>query len=407
MNKNEKRRLRLFDLYSKNLSHFFPSLPNPSFMCPICRTGFLQEAVIDQSPAKDGSRLLVNIAHCYPESCGGKIVTLACKSCNNRMGTQYEHHLGIEKKLNQAFDHETSDTIAVKASFEAGNIAATFSKIGDVHYVTLDKDSNPYGHSKIAEELKVSAASNRIKFGLTFDRPDEERATVALLHTAFLMMFREFGYEYALSPMAEKIRKVLLAEEGPKNLDLPVLMIPKRSGDPRLLNTVGIIDAPPECRCFYAMMPSADPKMIGRAVVMPGSGEEGEAAISALRDYGGQNFQLSFQFRADDRASRLRSFVHRTFLRYWWDDYPPDFAVVAELVFAINAEKHGDLSMFVKASTLSEKLGLEVETIIKFATLAIHEGWLEANGEPTPSAAFALTPEGSEFVQHIPFWANG
>lgn len=95
MSSRAERRIRLYDLYEKNLSHYIDGVKR--FVCPICTKAFSREAVLPDS-------LQVDLAHCYPESCGGKLETLTCKKCNGDIGGTYDTHLAKEHQIHRAFD---------------------------------------------------------------------------------------------------------------------------------------------------------------------------------------------------------------------------------------------------------------------------------------------------------------
>jgi hypothetical protein len=59
----DEKRLRLFDLYSGNLTALNPELRG-IFFCPICAKAFAREAALGPTPA-------VNIVQVCPEASGG------------------------------------------------------------------------------------------------------------------------------------------------------------------------------------------------------------------------------------------------------------------------------------------------------------------------------------------------
>jgi len=59
---------------------------NPHFLCPFCLTTFGKEAVLGDSKQ-------VILAHCTPEAVGGRLLTLACDSCDCSAGHEIDIHL--------------------------------------------------------------------------------------------------------------------------------------------------------------------------------------------------------------------------------------------------------------------------------------------------------------------------
>ena len=79
LTRGERKRLALFELYAANVVLYRPDLAG-RFSCPVCAHEFVQGDVLGQSPR-------VNVAHVYPDSLGGKLLTLECERCNGRLNT--------------------------------------------------------------------------------------------------------------------------------------------------------------------------------------------------------------------------------------------------------------------------------------------------------------------------------
>src|SRR5687768_9580483 len=129
----DAERRRLFAVYSKNLEFFQPLFAG-HFACPICGQLFNEKAL--EPP------LGVDLAHVYPESCGGKYATLTCSKCNNRLGTNFDHHVAMEKKLYDALSGKGAGTIDGRIYTDVGDMGVTISRRGDhFHFQVIPKQT--------------------------------------------------------------------------------------------------------------------------------------------------------------------------------------------------------------------------------------------------------------------------
>jgi hypothetical protein len=86
----ERQREKLFLLYAQNLLLYWPDATD-QFICPICRRIFDRIALNKRDPE-------VILAHVIPKKIDGKLVTLSCRACDNRIGTIYDAHVAKEKR---------------------------------------------------------------------------------------------------------------------------------------------------------------------------------------------------------------------------------------------------------------------------------------------------------------------
>src|SRR4051794_25043261 len=105
LQKGAARRRKLFELYSANYAIHDPDIVREygaMFRCPICARRFSALALDND---------LLDIAHVYPQACGGKLATLTCRDCNNRIGRMYDHELKRELNLWNALGDRSDGTI--------------------------------------------------------------------------------------------------------------------------------------------------------------------------------------------------------------------------------------------------------------------------------------------------------
>ena len=62
------------------------------FLCPVCKS-IITGVDLEQDPLK------ISIAHIIPKSMQGRLTTLACAKCDQRIGGDFDRHLSIEKRL--------------------------------------------------------------------------------------------------------------------------------------------------------------------------------------------------------------------------------------------------------------------------------------------------------------------
>lgn len=281
----EQRRLQLFDLYAENASLYFPSLKS-QFICPLCRQVFGRDSVKVKS-------LEVDLAHVYPKSCGGKLETLTCKNCNSRMGSRADSHLVHQHRVNRALSDGTEqDAIPARLQVFGEEIGIRLHRDGTAtKLVGSEKHSDPKCVTALEQKLKAGAVPD--KGSITFRWVDGRMVRLAELHSAFLMMFREFGYEYVLSAASDAIRSSLEAEEKGDLNDLKefrILGLPLESTfDPKyVLASVGILTRPEELRCFFVPLPGSPGSGQCRCVTLPGFGDEGKLAYENIRRASGR-----------------------------------------------------------------------------------------------------------------------
>ena len=307
-------RRRLFDLYSANLAHFRPEFSG-KFACPICGRIFSREAVESDS-------LAVDLAHVFPESCGGKVTTLTCRECNNRMGHEYDHHFAQERRLHEAMGGQGNEFVKGRVSYSTGeNAGVEVARRGDgVHINFISKQTHP-DHLKRIWEMPTK--SGDFQFTLTTRGLDDTRLYVASLHTGYLSMFRYFGYEYCFGADTDWVRAILTSELKERPKGILVCNIPQdakfdRPAD-QMRQAVGVVRYVTGLKCMGATFPAPSRGLFGRLILLPGFGEDGEKAFSQLKEMSGV---VKFQFHAtfSDPLKRLADPDYIAYGRTLWRD---------------------------------------------------------------------------------------
>lgn len=155
-----------------------------------------------------------------PRALGGRDVTLTCKSCNSRHGTETDAHWAAQLRTSEAFSG-------------AGTIESTFEVLG--HRVRADfslrsgtkedpmtfriRQSNPKTLSAIDEAMR-SGQAREIGIKLSYGYINN-RFRLAIVKAAYLALFSHFGYQYVLS---DAVRSFWTKLSGAGFDDLDILL---------------------------------------------------------------------------------------------------------------------------------------------------------------------------------------
>jgi hypothetical protein len=198
--KPNKRREIYFDLYSKQPGHL-DMTEGKNFYCPICTIGFTRDALLVKC-------LCVSLAHIIPASLGGTWVTLTCSGCNHRNGTELENDLlkyyqikdwsrgdgsipvtiGEEKRIRASLTRPESNKMSfrVHTPFDSPHVKKHYDYIGSTEF----------------------ASGGQFSFSFQTNRP--KRTNAAILQSAYLLLFRFFGYDFARLDTYQPYREQIL-----------------------------------------------------------------------------------------------------------------------------------------------------------------------------------------------------
>jgi hypothetical protein len=265
-------RERLFSFYGSNLSIYHPDVTD-RFLCPICLTLFTRDALINDPPE-------VSLAHIIPKSLKGRLYTFVCRRCNNWIGSEYDSQLVREKHFHDWV--EGAARISGQLSYYDKEAPVECCLKGSaVELRDIPKKSPPNSWEQFLKAA-VSDWSN-FKFTLTVSTFNASKLKISILCSAFLMMFYQLGYEYALSPNAHKVRQFIQGSGFPENMHKTVLQLSKGSQDiPHILPSVSILVEPQNFRSFIVVLPLRRNEEAARCVLLPGFGEDGENAYTNI-----------------------------------------------------------------------------------------------------------------------------
>jgi hypothetical protein len=303
MRPGQSLKKRLFDVFTTNLATLgrfvidFP-IPPDTYLCPFCHCKFRRESLTDPEA--------LTIEHSIPESLGGsrETATLTCKACNNEAGRLFDAHLG--KKLNADDFLQGISDVSHRVWIEvgAGRTQADLYFDGENRSFKV-LFCKHMANAPLAKQAVRAVQEGAGKPGLQFEfqlRFDylPRNARIGLLRIAFLMMFRHFGYAYALSPGATYIRELILKPD--------TAAVPETTGiylgeGREHCNTVGIITNPPEHRGFIVPLRlSTKTRDVYKAVIMPGPNDEDGTIYQRLSQekQEGKPFSATYSTIRDD-----------------------------------------------------------------------------------------------------------
>jgi hypothetical protein len=311
------RRRALARTYIANAALHFPGDAEVAgrFMCPICFDDFPIEAVETDDPE-------VNLAHVWPESLGGKLATLACTACNSEMGTKYEHHLCLDFKLVDAFTGKAKVNGRLMTT-DGSSMGVTITKPRPNHFHLDEIEAQT--HKKQAELITTAMASGKmVNLTMTFRTPDTARFCVALLHSAHLALYRYFGMEYLRFGNTKRAREILKRDKTPDDFRNATFDLPRADYElppGMMFNPMVIKYAGEDERCIGVPVPSADPTISAKVVMMPGLSPDAldqyEAIMSRTRD-GKQRLVAHGELEPWPAEARLVNEKATQYGRWWW-----------------------------------------------------------------------------------------
>lgn len=318
MTKKIIRRLdKLFSIYAANLKIFKPELDD-KFLCPIC------QETLDRS-ALNGEHPLISIAHIIPESAGGHQYTITCTKCNNNIGSKFDNHLKLEIEYYEWLNGKREDyghitygknrlPVICKLGYDSERSMPSFS----IRPVSKFEPKYP----AFIESARSDWSNFTINYGSNSYFIPLKR-NISLIHSSFLLMFYQFGYEYILSPNAQVIRDLIL-ENSESNLINRLVYTYKGVSLEHSLPQTGIFFYNDEFFSFFVALPFAGIQNSVRIVLLPGFGKDGIDSFNRLL-----NSDMSIdilkirlvRFEFYEKNGRLDNTNLKGSLEYMWDLY--------------------------------------------------------------------------------------
>lgn len=258
----------MFDIYSDNLSKAIPEITD-TFRCPICLKDF------DRSDLDVGQAL--TFAHVIPGAAGGKMGVLECGTCNHHIGTAYDSHVAEEKEFSDWLTRVEGSKMFVY--IDGVPVYTTWKEMAfDIKPVNSKEPRYKKRFKELDTQLSMTGTAQlKIKIN---EKHNAKKRDLSLIHSAFLMMFFCFGYEYILSPAADIVRQIIQC--GKCSWDISNMIFNMQSGLPFPIPAAGVLKSPHEICSFMVAMPSMINSVSTRLVFFPGFGSEGEGKYKHL-----------------------------------------------------------------------------------------------------------------------------
>jgi hypothetical protein len=262
-----------FSRYAANLSIYRPEYQE-TFMCPICQRTFLRSNLNLQPPK-------ISVAHAPPEAVDGIATTLSCTECEKR-SSKWDRQVKFEKEMFDAIENKEIKNVTLVSKNGTrlpGDLKIKSNDIIDI-LSNLPSEQLQKVNKKLMDEESVTGP---LIFTPRLPKtPRIKKDYVAShLHSAFLIMFSRFGYEYALSPNVEDIRKVLIGTENAEKYEKAIIAVhvPYES---ILSPKISIQTKPKDLQCFIIEIPSPRQGDAARIIALPGFGESANISYKNL-----------------------------------------------------------------------------------------------------------------------------
>ena len=264
MGNTEKTLIKLFEAYSKNLEAFFPDLAG-KFLCPLCKRLLSIE---------DLEKKKITIEHIIPSAIGGKLITLTCAACNHGAGAKLDAELLKRLQVEDVFSGKGSKPLRGKIKVGEGeqtvDLNIEFEDRPIVDLVGLPKYSNPSLQEAAIEEFEKGKG---IEIRVEFEGYRVIPSYVAIIRSAYLMMFSFFGYGYILNPNLKIVLEQIQNFTAQSNVLYGIVEIQEAKFN---ANQINICQLSPSLFCFLPTLNFSTNKERYYSIVMPGLEHSGK-----------------------------------------------------------------------------------------------------------------------------------
>jgi hypothetical protein len=220
---NERKKREWFDLGAESFARVRPGLyDHPTYPCPICLTTFTIEALAQKQ---------LSAEHVPPESLGGQELLLTCRSCNNSSGTKLDAHARIKEDVQLALAGTLERPHRVRAMLGDLVVNAELHTSGGKYSLQVPTKINKPGTSDTLQSVARMGAQLTVEH----ERYADLGAKISWFRSGYLALVAVTGYELALDPAFEIVRKQILecderkmitfTSEAPEHIPLTVRRI--------------------------------------------------------------------------------------------------------------------------------------------------------------------------------------
>lgn len=210
MTEGDLKRQKIFEIYVTNLKFLEDNdiinssySKSSSYLCPICLQSF--NSINDiKNP--------LTLEDAPPKSLGGKSDTLTCKNCNNTCGHKIDFHL--TQKLRELDSANLIPGTEMKVKIKLGQDSIQGTLIAKKDGVLEIFHSTKNNHlERLTNHMLNIKANSTITADFLKSRVILENLEYALLKTAYILVFKKFGYSTILEKCFEQVRQQLLNPE--------------------------------------------------------------------------------------------------------------------------------------------------------------------------------------------------
>jgi len=204
-------RTQLFEKLAADLSTVLAG-KRDVILCPLCMREF---GLSDLESGK------VDIEHVIPKSAGGTVLTLSCTKCNSECGSEIDSHFARRFRFDEAL--ETGGELGARLKGK---------DIGAPAYVTLGRPelhirlepTTPKMSEVLQDRVRQYAAGERALDLKIIDNIDRSKLAASMVKAAYLGLFVDWGYKYAVLPRLDWVRKGI-RESGKERECFPEIVI--------------------------------------------------------------------------------------------------------------------------------------------------------------------------------------
>lgn len=239
----------LFKTYSSNFALVLAKgrpdikIPQETYPCPLCGHFF---GVKHLEPNQDN---FLTIEHVPPKSLGGSNIILTCKNCNSEHGRNLDGQLYNKIKAHRFMKSEQEAELNVR--YRIADKIPSDGKLlrratGEIVFHFDADRTNPKFKEDILQILQ--GKKGEVKLDFTFQKGEDNKATLSMLRTGYLLAFKKLGYAFVLSKSAQKISSMLMKEESLSSV--PLILNAQISKE---CDGIYIISKPLELRSYLAI----------------------------------------------------------------------------------------------------------------------------------------------------------
>ena len=197
MSREQKKR-EWFDLGAASFARVRPGVcDQPIYPCPICLVPFTIEALATKQ---------LSVEHVPPDSLGGRELLLTCKSCNNLAGSKLDADAKTKENVRLAMRGRLERPHRIKANIGGLHINGELHTWEGRYSLQIPPKINKPGTSEALNDV----AQVGTQLTVEHQRFADLGAKISWFRSGYLALFAVAGYELAVDPAMQIVRKQIL-----------------------------------------------------------------------------------------------------------------------------------------------------------------------------------------------------